>query len=315
MCVDSCKTQLLDYYHVRSAVLSAAREQHDCESIVEEHERILQLQIQRLSVTPAPSKTITHTLSTFPDDRERCRDRLRSENELYPPLLAVRAVDAVEEERGTGDDPQEADEDDCFWDVDLFRLAFRDERESEHGHACEAVFMCVRPEPFKLQVSTAAPAAASLAQSSSLHGVRQLLKTEEKQCPRTSRLEVLVDRKQELETQLDSLRTQEARQAVQQRKFRLQIDKALSSVTAEALLNYGRHLLAKFCFPKALLTAQQAFSILSKEIQNSDAHANGKNIFTPASPFEKRPPITFLDGLSASPLSECTRKVSTHTLA
>jgi hypothetical protein len=291
---------LLDYYRVRSAVLSAAREQPDCESIVEEHERILQMQIQRLSIAPAPSKTITRALSTFADDQERCGARLTSENELYPPLHAFRAVDAVEEERGTRDDPQEADEDDCFWDIGLFPGS--DERESEDGHANESVFMCVRPEAFKLQVSTA----ASLAQSSSLQGVRQLIKTEEKQRHLTSRLEVLVDRKQELETQLDSLRIQEAQQAVQQRKFRLQIDKALSSVTAEALMNYGHHLLAKFCFQKALLTAQQAFSILSKEIQNSDTHADGKNIFIPASLFRKRQPITFLDGLFASPLSKCT---------
>ena len=289
---------MLDYYHVRSAVLSAAREQHDCESIVKEHERILQMQIQRLSVAPAPSKTITRALSTFADDRERCRARLTSENELYPPLHAFRAVDAVEEERGTGNDPQEADEDDGFWDVDLFPGS--DERESEDGHASEAVFMCMRPEPIKLQVSTA----TSLAQSSSLEGVRQLLKTEEKQRHLTSRLEVLVDRKQEREAQLDSLRIQEAQQAVQQRKFRLQIDQALSSVTAEALLNYGHHFLAKFCFQKALLTAQQAFSILSKEIQSSDTHADGKNVFIPA--FGKLQPITFLDGLSASPPSKCT---------
>ena len=294
---------MLDYYHVRSAVLSAAREQHDCESIVKEHERILQMQIQRLSVAPAPSKTITRALSTFADDRERCRARLTSENELYPPLHAFRAVDAVEEERGTGNDPQEADEDDGFWDVDLFPGS--DERESEDGHPSEEVFMCVRPEPINVQVSTA----ASLAQSSSLQGVWQLPKTEEKQRHLTSRLEVLVNRKQELETQLDSLRIQEAQQAVQQRKFQLfqfQIDKALSSVTAEALLNYGHHFLAKFCFQKALLTAQQAFSILSKEIQNSDTHADGKNIFIRASPFGKLQQITFLDGLSTSPLSKST---------
>ena len=273
----SCKTQLLDYYGFRSAVLGAGCEQNSCERNACAHERLLQLQIDRLTLASSTTRA---------DDDERAKAvvRLTSESELYPasPMQhTLLPVDAAE----AGDEPQEADEDADFWNIDLVGG-------SEDEDDREAMLISVTPEPTRLQASTAASSTEAYPTvTSPSRGIRRPIQHKGIR----SRLKVLQHKKEELEAERDRLMMQEEEERC--RLTRLHLDEALSSVTAEALLNYGRYLLANFCFEQAVVTAQQSFSILSKEIQSTD----DRGTIIPVSPFGRPEPIRFFDGLSAQP--------------